>query len=102
MDMKPDLSKWRSSPSYDFIDEVAAPDLAWEWLRRNEDYQQDYRAVARQEAMDAPGILRFRNRWGLTFPGPAGAFLRGYAGLLAAVPRDRQPRAGCATLCSAC
>ena len=100
--MKPDLSKWRSSPSYDFVDDVASPDLAWEWLRRNEDYQQDYRAVAQQERTDAPAVLRFRNRWGLTFPDPAWAVLRGYAGLLAAVRRDRQPRAGCATLRSAC
>ncbi|WP_449043496.1 transcriptional regulator domain-containing protein [Paracoccus versutus] len=99
--MKPDLSKWRSSPSYDFVDEVASPDLAWEWLRRNENYQQDYRAVARQEAMDAPSILRFRNRWGLTFPGPARTVLRRYAGLLAAIPRSRQHRAGCGAVCTA-
>ncbi len=101
MDMKPDLSKWRSSPSYDFVDDVASPDLAWEWLRRNEDYQQDYRAVARK-APDAPAVLRFRNRWGLTFPGPARTLLRRYAGLLAAVLRDRQPRAGCAAFRPAC
>ncbi len=101
MDMKPDLSKWRSSPSYDFVDEVAAPDLAWEWLRRNEDYQQDYRAVARK-ATDAPAVLRFRNRWGLTFPGPARTVLRRYAGLLAAVLRSRQHRARCGAIRPAC
>ena len=101
MDMKPDLSKWRSSPSYDFVDDVASPDLAWEWLRRNEDYQQDYRAVA-QKVMAAPDVLRFRNRWGLTFPGPARTLLRRYAGLLAAISRSRQHRAGCAALCRVC
>lgn len=99
--MKPNLSKWRSSPSYDFVDEAASPDLAWEWLRRNEDYQQDYHAVA-QKAMAAPDVLRFRNRWGLTFPGPAGTLLRRYAGLLAALGRYRQHRAGCAAIRPAC
>lgn len=38
--MKPDTSRWRSSSSYDYLDKLDAPDLAWEWLRRNTKYQQ--------------------------------------------------------------
>ena len=44
--MKPDISQWRSSSTYDFLDDIDSPDIAWEWLRRNAKYQGDYRAVA--------------------------------------------------------
>lgn len=64
-----DTSQWRSSPAYEFVDELAAPDLAWEWLRRNRDYQQDY-ANAPMGAGDAGYWAKaLRRRWGLTFPG---------------------------------
>ncbi|MER9291522.1 DUF6499 domain-containing protein [Mesorhizobium sp. M0510] len=40
--MRPDTSLWRSSSTYDYLDDLVAADLAWEWLRRNPDYQRDY------------------------------------------------------------
>ena len=40
--MEPDPSQWRSSISYDYFDDLGVPDLAWECLRRNVDYQHDY------------------------------------------------------------
>ena len=65
--MKPETSGWRSSTAYDFVDDTPAPNLAWEWLRRNTDYQLDY---ARTEQSSDDGALEaglIRHRWGLHF-----------------------------------
>lgn len=66
--MAPDPSQWRSSTSYDYFDDLSVSDLAWECLRRNADYRQDY-ARALSE-MDDPeqATSSFRLRWGLRFP----------------------------------
>lgn len=66
--MAPDPSQWRSLTSYDYFDDLGVSDLAWECLRRNADYQQDYaRALSK---MDDPeqATSSFRLRWGLQFP----------------------------------
>jgi hypothetical protein len=63
-------SQWRSSQSYDFVDGLIAPDLAWEWLRRNADYQRDF-AETEQNAADSGRMTDWvRRRWGLQFPYP--------------------------------
>ncbi|GLQ12539.1 hypothetical protein GCM10007913_44720 [Devosia yakushimensis] len=64
--MTPDISHWRSSETYHYLDELNSTDLAWEWLRRNKDYQQDY---ARAE--DASARVELRRKWGLQFFRPA-------------------------------
>jgi len=67
--MMPDASLWRSSAEYDYLDDLIASDLAWEYLRRNPDYQRDY-ARTFQAALDPqPAPLGFRRRWGLRFRG---------------------------------
>src|SRR3546814_14128414 len=43
--MKPDTSRWRSSSTYDYLDDLIPSDLAWEWLRRNTGYQRDYSEI---------------------------------------------------------
>ncbi|MGX5733856.1 transcriptional regulator domain-containing protein [Bosea thiooxidans] len=80
--MKPDTSRWRSSSSYDYLDKLDAPDLAWEWLRRNTEYQKDY-----QQA-DRPSLKReLRRKWGLQFFCPAVAECSRESSVL--VPRGR-------------
>lgn len=65
-----DTSRWRSSSTYDFVDGLVAPDLAWEWLRRNADYQRDY-AESEHPAADTQRLTDLvRTRWGLRFPCP--------------------------------
>lgn len=66
--MAPDPSQWRSSTSYDYFDDLGVSDLAWECLRRNADYQQDYARALNE--MDDPeqATSSFRLRWGLQFP----------------------------------
>ena len=68
--MTPDTSGWRTSPGYDFLDQLIAPDLAWECLRRNRDYQRDY-ADTERPAPDLQIITEgVRLRWGLRLPRP--------------------------------
>ncbi|MCY1241381.1 hypothetical protein D9M72_542780 [compost metagenome] len=65
--MRPDTSQWRSPSAYDYVDELSGPDLAWEWLRRNTDYQQDFLALQRATADRKSFLLALRQRWGLQF-----------------------------------
>jgi hypothetical protein len=69
--MRPDTSRWRASPSYDFMDLAGVDDLAWECLRRNRDYQQDYAGLRRDKSLDLPMPEEMERRWGLRFRGPA-------------------------------
>lgn len=66
--MTPDASIWRSSAEYEHLDALAASDLAWEWLRRNDHYDADFEASA--YGRGDPDLLteRIRQRWGLRFP----------------------------------
>lgn len=62
--MSQDASRWRSAEAYDYLDDLSAADLAWEYLRRNPDYQNDF-----QTASQARGADGLSARWGLRFPG---------------------------------
>ncbi len=66
--MSRDRSQWRLASEYDYVETLTAPDLAWEWLRRNVDYQRDY-ASAKQKNKDPQDLTRLvRQSWGLRFP----------------------------------
>lgn len=75
--MTPDPSQWRVAANYDHVDELSASDLAWEWLRRNDEYDRDFAAIQKSQAL-ARGLESFRLRWGLRFPGgpAATSFIR--------------------------
>lgn len=66
--MTPDASGWRSSGRYAQVEAMAAPDVAWEWLRRNESYDRDFQALA--DGKDDLGKLteKIGQRWGVRFP----------------------------------
>lgn len=57
---------WRSEKAYPDANKAEAADIAWEWLRRNGEYQRDYLALAMSERSDAMPE-HFRQRWGLSF-----------------------------------
>lgn len=82
--MPSDITGWRSSAGYDYVRDLTASDLAWEWLRRNKDYQQDFVALATAGA-DTAGAAALLEPWGLRFrsgPGtPRPASLRVLAAL---------------------
>ncbi|MER2508283.1 MAG: DUF6499 domain-containing protein [Amaricoccus sp.] len=90
--MRPNASYWRERERYDYFDGLSVEGLAWECLRRNEDYQRDYRALVDREEQDQPLTDAAQRRWGLRFRGEAGALRPGAGGLLD--PRRRSRRAG--------
>ncbi|MFN4355777.1 transcriptional regulator domain-containing protein [Parvibaculum sp.] len=66
--MTPDISHWRSSERYEYVEGLVSPELAWEWLRRNEDYQRDFEAAQLEPNADTAATEATRSRWGLRFP----------------------------------
>lgn len=57
---------WKSEQDYANLEKAESADIAWEWLRRDNQYEQEFRnltAAARQSG--APD--RFRKKWGLSF-----------------------------------
>ncbi|MCX7587297.1 transcriptional regulator domain-containing protein [Phenylobacterium sp. 58.2.17] len=93
--MTPDASRWRSSADYAYLDTLIASDLAWECLRRNPAYQQDYAQITQQATGDERAIQRLRSRWGLRFPGVPRRERQDRPGVLGARSRsgDRHPGA---------
>ena len=71
--MTPDISHWRYSKRYEYVESLVSPDLAWEWLRRNEDYQRDFIAIQTDPDIENATIEAITSRWGLRFPSFAGA-----------------------------
>ena len=71
--MLPDASNWRSSARYDHVEKLTASGLAWEWLRRNETYNQDFEAVSAKNADRVELTEQIRQRWRLRFPGRSGS-----------------------------
>lgn len=69
--MRPDRSRWRADSAYDVIDRAGVDHLAWECLRRNGGYQQDYATLRANGALDLPLPETMVRRWGLRFRGPA-------------------------------
>ena len=59
---------WRSSKVYAQMETAEIDDFAWEYLRRNSDYQEDYRTLQRARSLLTEG-RKFRLRWGLSFRG---------------------------------
>ncbi|WP_092089736.1 transcriptional regulator domain-containing protein [Bradyrhizobium brasilense] len=60
------VTDWRSEEAYSGLKKAEAVDLAWEWLRRDRDYQEAYRRLSRRERSNA-AAGPFRKKWGLSF-----------------------------------
>ena len=61
---------WRSSPAYDYVDEIGVEKIAYEFLRRNDQYAADYATLSGDPPEDQPSPALAR--WGLRFrDGPA-------------------------------
>lgn len=65
--MTPDTSGWRDEAAYRFMDEAGVDELAWECLRRNVDYQQDFAHLRERALLDEPLPRAISDRWGLRF-----------------------------------
>jgi hypothetical protein len=76
---------WRSDERYKSLDGCSAPDLAWEFLRRNPDYRSEFKQTHEVASAGSQRADPARwARWGLSFRRrPAAARVRA-AGVLAA------------------
>src|SRR5262249_4038344 len=78
-------SNWRRGG--DYLQHLDRPGFAWEFLRRNPAYQEDYKRIVREDASDARFEGRSRDalvwRWGLAFCGRSKAFGRSSDSILA-------------------
>ncbi|MGX1101549.1 transcriptional regulator domain-containing protein [Amorphus sp. MBR-141] len=59
---------WRSPAAYRHTKHIPAAGFAWEYLRRNDDYRQDFQTVALIGRPDKRELEVFAHRWGLRFP----------------------------------
>src|SRR4029077_13981720 len=57
---------WRSPTAYKKMQKAEAADFAWEYLRRNNDYREDYRNRQKIGSIAAADAT-FRRRWGFLF-----------------------------------
>ena len=59
---------WRSEEAYANFGNAESMDIAWEWLRRDANYQSDFRNL--EDAQRLSGATEtFRQQWGLSFRG---------------------------------
>jgi hypothetical protein len=59
---------WRSEEAYANFKNAESMDIAWEWLRRDANYQSDFRSL--EDAQRLSGATEtFRQQWGLSFRG---------------------------------
>ena len=73
---------WRAPGAYEDLRSLDAPGFAWEYLRRNSDFQQDRRKLeraARRGVLIQAEVDAFTRRWGVRFRERR---------------RDKQPRLG--------
>jgi hypothetical protein len=67
----PNTMDWRSQDAVDALKELDRSDLAWEFLRRNPEYREDYREALRRVASGAiteeAAMAEISRRWGLSF-----------------------------------
>ncbi|MFU0506382.1 transcriptional regulator domain-containing protein [Pseudaminobacter sp. NGMCC 1.201702] len=66
--MTPDTKEWRSSSTYDYWNNADVDALAWECLRRNQKYQEDFADIVRTPVNAEIKAEEIGNRWGLRFP----------------------------------
>ena len=65
-------NNWRSAEAYEGLRSLDAPGFAWQYLRRNPDFQQDHKRLARRAQLNevmAHQAAIFADRWGVRFPG---------------------------------
>ncbi len=59
---------WSSAQDYANLGRAEGADLAWEWLRRDSEYEQDFGKLTASARSDA-APHQFRSKWGLSFRG---------------------------------
>jgi hypothetical protein len=57
---------WRSEPDYANLDKAETDAFAWEYLRRDNEYEQEFRDLT-SAAQSSGTPHQFRKKWGLSF-----------------------------------
>jgi Family of unknown function (DUF6499) len=57
---------WRSEEDYANFEKAETADIAWEWLRRDGEYNKDYGALTIPARLNG-ATDDFRHKWGLSF-----------------------------------
>jgi len=57
---------WRSEEAYANFKNAESMDIAWEWLRRDTDYQRNYQSLGQAQRLTG-ATETFRLQWGLSF-----------------------------------
>ncbi|PRD40506.1 hypothetical protein C5748_26580 [Phyllobacterium phragmitis] len=58
---------WRTPAAYKHAKSIPAAGFAWEYLRRNDEYQRDFRAITPIKNLSGRRLEAFSQRWGLRF-----------------------------------
>ncbi len=58
---------WRSPAVYEHTGDIPAAGFAWEYLRRDDEYHQDYKNLTSRKTQTAKALEAFSQRWGLRF-----------------------------------
>ena len=58
---------WRSPAAYSHTKTIHAAGFAWEYLRRNDEYREDFHSVTASEKLGKEQLEAFVQRWGLRF-----------------------------------
>jgi Proteobacterial transcriptional regulator-like domain len=78
----PPVPDWRSADAYAYLNDLTPAELAWEFLRRNPDYQREFRTTIPPNPDEDDGPERSAKHWGLQFLDRSGtARGQGAAGL---------------------
>ena len=59
---------WRIPAAYKHLKDLSAAGFAWEYLRRNDDYLNDFQTIAGTKTPATEALDAFARRWGLRFP----------------------------------
>ena len=59
---------WRAPAAYGHAKAIPPAGFAWEYLRRDENYQRDFQTIASVKELGADQLENFSQRWGLRFP----------------------------------
>lgn len=59
---------WRSPAAYIHVKRIPVAGFAWEYLRRNDDYLNDFQTIAGTKTPATEALDAFARRWGLRFP----------------------------------
>jgi len=60
------VADWRSEQDYKNFEKAETADIAWEWLRRDSEYEREYRSLTAAARLTATP-QQFRKKWGLSF-----------------------------------